>query len=106
MDDIVCHVTIADDWGMSRRFGEYEVATRNVPWEPGGYIRACRPEQVASVVARVFADVRSPLLRIDCSVAGLSGHGVPVEWIDGQPRILGPIPMNDEVVLGEQPISA
>ena len=40
MDEIVCHIAIADDWGMSRKFGEYEVATRGVPWEPGGYIRA------------------------------------------------------------------
>jgi hypothetical protein len=29
---------------------------------------------------------------------------VTVEWVDGLPRIRGPIPMDDEVVLAEVPI--
>ncbi|APF34218.1 hypothetical protein CBF90_11980 [Microbacterium sp. AISO3] len=106
MDEIVCHIAIADDWGMSRKFGEYEVATRGMPWEPGGHIRACDPADVADVVATVYADVRLPLLRIDCSVEGLARNGVEVARVDGQPRILGPIPMNPDVVVGEHPLTA
>ena len=75
MDEIACHIAIADDWGMSRKFGEYEVATRGMPWEPGGHIRACDPADVADVVATVYVDVRLPLLRIDCSVEGLARNG-------------------------------
>ncbi|MFJ4076982.1 hypothetical protein [Curtobacterium sp. NPDC089991] len=101
MTDVVCHVAIADDWEMSRGFGEYEVSTRGVPLEPGGYVRATTPDQVSDVVAERYGDLALPLLRIDLSVEGLAAAGVPVEWVDGVPRVRGPIPMDDEVVLAE-----
>ncbi|ROS37294.1 DUF952 domain-containing protein [Curtobacterium sp. PhB78] len=104
MTDVVCHVAIADDWEMSRGFGEYEVSTRGVPLEPGGYVRATTPDRVAEVVAERYGDLALPLLRIDLSVEGLAAAGVPVEWVDGLPRVRGPIPMDDEVVLAEVPI--
>ena len=104
MTDVVCHVAIADDWEMSRGFGEYEVATRGVPLEPGGYVRATVPERVDAVVAERFGDLSIPLLRIDLSVAGLEAAGVPVHWVDGDPRVRGAIPMDPEVVLAEVPI--
>ncbi|NQW90025.1 DUF952 domain-containing protein [Curtobacterium sp. VKM Ac-2861] len=101
MTDVVCHVAIADDWEMSRGFGEYEVSTRGVPLEPGGYVRATTPDRVSEVVAERYGDLALPLLRIDLSVEGLAAAGVPVEWVDGVPRVRGPIPMDDEVVLAE-----
>ncbi|WIE72096.1 DUF952 domain-containing protein [Curtobacterium sp. MCJR17_020] len=101
MTDVVCHVAIADDWEMSRGFGEYEVSTRGVPLEPGGWVRATTPDRVSEVVAERYGDLALPLLRIDLSVAGLAAAGVPVEWVDGVPRVRGPIPMDDEVVLAE-----
>ncbi|RPE84587.1 hypothetical protein EDF28_0519 [Curtobacterium sp. PhB137] len=104
MTDVVCHVAIADDWEMSRGFGEYEVSTRGVPLEPGGYVRATTPDRVSDVVAERYGDLALPLLRIDLSVEGLAAAGVPVEWVDGLPRVRGPIPMDDEVVLAEVPI--
>lgn len=104
MTDVVCHVAIADDWEMSRGFGEYEVSTRGVPLEPGGYVRATTPDRVSGVVAERYGDLALPLLRIDLSVEGLAAAGVPVEWVDGLPRVRGPIPMDDEVVLAEVPI--
>lgn len=104
MTDVVCHVAIADDWEMSRGFGEYEVATRGVPLEPDGYVRATTPDRVAEVVAERYGDLALPLLRIDLNVDGLAAAGVPVEWVDGHPRIRGSIPMDDEVVLAEVPI--
>ncbi|WP_248704145.1 hypothetical protein [Curtobacterium sp. MWU13-2055] len=104
MTDVVCHVAIADDWEMSRGFGEYEVSTRGVPLEPGGYVRATTPDRVSEVVAERYGDLALPLLRIDLSVEGLAAAGVPVEWVDGLPRVRGPIPMDDEVVLAEVPI--
>ncbi|MBF4586376.1 DUF952 domain-containing protein [Curtobacterium sp. VKM Ac-2887] len=104
MTDVVCHVAIADDWEMSRGFGEYEVSTRGVPLEPGGYVRATTPDRVSEVVTERYGDLALPLLRIDLSVEGLAAAGVPVEWVDGVPRVRGPIPMDDEVVLAEVPI--
>lgn len=104
MTDVVCHVAIADDWEMSRGFGEYEVSTRGVPLEPGGYVRATTPDRVSEVVAERYGDLALPLLRIDLSVEGLAAAGVPVEWVDGVPRVRGPIPMDHEVVLAEVPI--
>jgi len=104
MTDVVCHVAIADDWEMSRGFGEYEVSTRGVPLEPGGYVRATTPDRVSEVVTERYGDLTLPLLRIDLSVEGLAAAGVPVEWVDGVPRVRGPIPMDDEVVLAEVPI--
>ncbi|TCL79806.1 MULTISPECIES: DUF952 domain-containing protein [unclassified Curtobacterium] len=104
MTDVVCHVAIADDWEMSRGFGEYEVSTRGVPLEPGGYVRATTPDRVSEVVTERYGDLALPLLRIDLSVEGLAAAGVPVEWVDGLPRVRGPIPMDDEVVLAEVPI--
>ncbi|MBF4603408.1 DUF952 domain-containing protein [Curtobacterium sp. VKM Ac-2884] len=105
MTDVVCHVAIADDWEMSRGFGEYEVSTRGVPLEPGGYVRVTTPDRVSGVVAERYGDLALPLLRIDLSVAGLAAAGVTVEWVDGVPRVRGPIPMDDEVVLAEVPIA-
>lgn len=104
MTDVVCHVAIADDWEMSRGFGEYEVSTRGVPLEPGGYVRATTPDRVSEVITERYGDLALPLLRIDLSVEGLAAAGVPVEWVDGLPRVRGPIPMDAEVVLAEVPI--
>lgn len=60
MTDVVCHVAIADDWEMSRGFGEYEVSTRGVPLEPGGYVRATTPDRVSGVVAERYGDLALP----------------------------------------------
>lgn len=107
MDDtVICHIAIADDWEMSRGFGEYEVATRGVHLDETGFIHATTPDRIDSVLAAVFGGLRLPLLRIDLSVPGLRGAGVEVTWVDGVPRIGGPIPMTDEVVLRETAIAA
>jgi len=105
MDDVICHVAIADDWEMSRGFGVYEVATRNVPLEPGDHVRATTADGVDAVVAERYADLTIPLVRIDLSVAGLRAAGVEVRWSAGGPQVLGGIPMDPDVVLAETPIS-
>ncbi|SFF96721.1 hypothetical protein [Curtobacterium sp. YR515] len=105
MDDVICHVAIADDWEMSRGFGVYEVATRNVPLEPGDHVRVTTPAEVDAIVAERYADLSIPLLRVDLSVAGLRAAGVEVAWHEGTPRVLGGIPMDPDVVLAETPIS-
>ena len=104
MTDVICHVAIADDWEMSRGFGEYEVSTRGVPLDADGYVRATTPDRVDAVVAGRYADLALPLLRIDLSVAALAAAGVRVEWVDGQPRIRGAVPMDPDVVLSETPV--
>ncbi|MDI6944922.1 hypothetical protein QMO46_15635 [Microbacterium barkeri] len=102
--DVICHVAIEDDWEMSRGFGQYEVSKRGVPLDDAGYVRATTPERVAEVVRDGYADLSLPLLRIDLSLAGLERAGVPVEWHDGDPRVVGPIPMDPDVVVGEEPL--
>ncbi|TPW74858.1 hypothetical protein [Schumannella soli] len=91
---------------MSRGFGEYEVSTRGVPIDAVGYIRAVVAERVAEVVAARYADLTLPLLRVDLSVSGLRSAGVAVEWHDGDPRILGAIPMDSDVVIAEVPLTS
>lgn len=99
--DVICHVAIADDWEMSRGFGEYEVATRGVPFDALGHVKATAPSNVDTVVAEKFGDLALPLLRVDLSVAALRAAGIAVEWTDGSPMIHGPIPMDADVVLAE-----
>lgn len=98
------HVAIEDDWEMSRAFGEYEVSTRGVPFDDTGFVHAVVAERVPDVVSARYADISLPLLDIALSVAGLEAAGAAVEWVDGAPRILAPIPMIPEVIISETPI--
>lgn len=98
---VVCHIAIADDWNMSRGFGEYEVATRGVPLDAVGYIRAVAPAAVSTVVTEGFGDLSLPLLRIDLSVTALAAAGIAVECFGDSVKIDGVIPMDDGVVLAE-----
>lgn len=43
-------------------------------------------------------------MKTSAAVAALAAAGVRLEWVDGQPRIRGAVPMDPDVVLSETPI--
>lgn len=73
------HVAIADDWVMSANIGEYDVATRGVPYEPGGYVRATTARGLQSVLDTVFGDLSLPLVLLTLDPDALRAQGVRVE---------------------------
>ncbi|WP_053386085.1 DUF952 domain-containing protein [Leucobacter japonicus] len=105
MTDLIHHIAIADDWEMSRGFGEYEVATRGTHLDDAGFIHAATAEQVPQVLAARYADLSLPLLDIAIRLDALAAAGIDVEWHDGFPHIMGAIPMTREVVASESPLA-
>ncbi|UOR01411.1 hypothetical protein MUN77_14960 [Leucobacter allii] len=99
------HIAIEDDWEMSRGFGEYEVATRGTHLDDVGYLHATTAAGVEAVLRARYADLALPLLDIVIRVEALEAAGVPVEWHDGRPRIMGALPMSREVIASEERIA-
>lgn len=99
--DVIHHLAIEDDWGMSRGFGEYEVATRGTHIDDVGYIHATTADRVEEVIQTRYADLTLPLLDIEIDVAALAAEGVEVNWVEGRPRIMGVLPMLPGVILSE-----
>jgi hypothetical protein len=99
MTEPILHIALADDWGMSAPFGEYEVSTRGRHLDEVGYVHATTPDRVDAVLEARYSGLREPLLLIGLSVEGLADAGVGVEWVDGAPRVLGGIPMTGSVVV-------
>ena len=94
------HVAIEDDWDMSLPFGSYEAATRGVPYEPGGYIRATTPPRVQEVLDQLYADLHLPLVLVTLSAAGLEASGIAVEPANRSGwRIYGAIPCADSAIV-------
>ena len=101
MSDLIHHIAIQDDWEMSRGFCEYVVSTRGLHLDDAGFIHATTADRLDEVVAARFGDLTLPLLDIAIRPEGLAAEGIAVEWVDGHPRILGAVPMTDEVVASE-----
>ncbi len=103
----VYHVALADDWEASVPQGSYEAATRGVPYEPGGHIRATTAAGVRAVLDGVYAGLSLPLLLVRLDPEALTAAGSPVEYGPRaeEVRIRGPIPAgDDEVVLDATPL--
>lgn len=105
MSDLIHHIAIQDDWEMSRGFGEYVVATRGAHLDDVGFIHATTADGLDAVLDARFGDLALPLLDIAIRPEGLAAEGIDVEWVDGRPRILGALPMTNDVVASETPIS-
>jgi len=105
MGSRILHVAIADDWGASGNFGEYEVSTRGVGFFDAGYIRATTAGGVNDVLLSIYGDLQLPLLLVVIDVAALEAAGVVVRWVAEQntarnsPRIEGILPMDDAVIV-------
>jgi uncharacterized protein (DUF952 family) len=94
------HVAIADDWEACKRFGEYEVSTRGISYD-AGFIRATKPDALPSVLDLVFGDLTLPLIVAVIDEDALTAAGIDVEWEAGKPRILRPLPMDEDTVVAE-----
>ena len=105
MGSRILHVAIADDWGASGNFGEYEVSTRGVGFFDAGYIRATTAGGLDDVLRSIYGDLQLPLLLVVIDVAALQAAGVVVRGVDEQdaarhsPRIEGILPMDDAVIV-------
>lgn len=95
------HVAIADDWEACKRFGEYEVSTRGISYDEAGFIRATTPNALASVLDLVFGDLTLPLIVAVIDQDALTSAGIDVEWEAEKPRILRPLPMDEDTVVFE-----
>ncbi len=95
------HVAIADDWEACKRFGEYEVSTRGISYDEAGFIRATTPDALASVLDLVFGDLTLPLVVAVIDQDALTSAGIDVEWEAEKPRILRPLPMDEDTVVAE-----
>ncbi|MDN4640207.1 hypothetical protein QCD70_08125 [Agreia sp. PsM10] len=105
MGSRILHVAIADDWGASGNFGEYEVSTRGVGFFDAGYIRATTAGGIDDVLQSIYGDLRLPLLLVVIDVAALEAAGVAVRRVADQntarhsTRIEGILPMDDAVIV-------
>ncbi len=95
------HVAIADDWEACRRFGEYQLSTRGISYVEAGLIRATKPDALPSVLDLVFGDLTLPLIVAVIDEDALTAAGIDVEWEAGKPRILRPLPMDEDTVVAE-----
>lgn len=76
---LLYHVAITDDWDMSEAIGEYAAATRGIPYEPGGYIRATTAAGIQAVLDTHFADLDLPLTLVAIDADRLEAEGTAVE---------------------------
>jgi uncharacterized protein (DUF952 family) len=84
-DELLLHVTTAEDWGQAQRVGGYSQPE-------GGFIHLCTPAQLEFVLGRHFAG-RTGLvvLRVDTA-------GSDVRWETSEPgmppfpHLYGPLP--------------
>jgi uncharacterized protein (DUF952 family) len=107
LDEPLLHVAIADDWDPARRFGEYEASTRGLTLDEVGYIHATTEAGLPAVLDDVYDDLELPLVLVVIDADALQARGIDViadeaatppmsSW-----KILGPLPMDSDVVLTE-----
>ncbi|MHA7223944.1 DUF952 domain-containing protein [Arthrobacter sp. RHLT1-20] len=107
------HVAITDDWEACARFGEYDVSTRGKTVEDTGFIHAATGAQLQTVLDEVYGGLKLPLLVVVLDEESLAAAGVQVRWdatgrsgeeFAAAPRVLGPIPMEEPVVVATFPL--
>jgi uncharacterized protein (DUF952 family) len=88
----IFHVATLEDWEMAKLSGRYTTSTLGVPLEAEGFIHASRREQVRSVAARYYADVKEPLvlLEIETDLLDVPWREDPVDG-DTFPHVYGPL---------------
>ncbi|MFE4835853.1 DUF952 domain-containing protein [Arthrobacter sp. NPDC056691] len=107
------HVAITDDWEACARFGEYDVSTRGKTIDDAGFIHAATGPQLRTVLDEVFGGLKLPLLAVVVDEDALAAAGVEVRWdashrpgeeFAAVPRILGPIPMEEPIIVATFPL--
>lgn len=74
---LIHHVATAADWASAQATGAYETSTRGRTLAQEGFLHAARPEQVAGVLERYYADVTEPLVLLTVDTDLLDELGVP-----------------------------
>ena len=107
IDEPLLHVAIADDWEPARRFGEYEASTRGMTLDEVGYIHATTEAGLPVVLDGLYDDLDLPLVLVAIDGDALRSSGIEVVVDDSTIppmsswRILGPLPMDGDVILAE-----
>lgn len=100
--DLLFHIALADDWEACGRFGEYDVATKGVPFDALGRIHLSEWEQLPQVVAAKYAAIREPLLLIALSTAALASEGDEFE-LSPTPGLLRELAMDSPAIIAVLP---
>lgn len=83
------------------------MSTRGATLDDVGFIHACTPEQLPTVLERFYADIEEPLVVLAVEEADLDAAGAPVRWEPAPdtgelfPHIYGPIPISAVRVVQE-----
>jgi len=101
---LIHHLALADAWSDAQSTGSYTVSTLGLGLAEVGFIHCSRPEQVAGVHARFYADGVEPVLLLTIDTDRLTApwqfDDVPGEPLSF-PHIYGPL--NLDAVVAVEP---
>lgn len=81
------HIAAAEDWARAREAGFYDRSTRGASIEQVGFMHASNgPDQVATVLAAVYAEATEPLVLLTLDPAALHRAGLQVILEPGDPQ--------------------
>ncbi|MGM7669742.1 DUF952 domain-containing protein [Microbacterium sp. A93] len=81
------HIAESEEWARAREAGFYDRSTRGASIEQVGFLHASSgPDQVATVLAAVYADATEPLVLLTLDPAALYRAGLQVVLEPGDPR--------------------
>lgn len=84
------HLALREDWEAASTRGEYRVSTRGQDVREVGFVHASRPDQLAGIRERFYADLPdAALVVLDLDTRALADRGVVVVAEPGEPRTLG-----------------
>ncbi|GAA1730654.1 DUF952 domain-containing protein [Aeromicrobium alkaliterrae] len=92
---LIHHLALRKHWQEAQRVGHYTWSTRGITIEQEGFLHASRPDQVAGVLARFYADVELAdlvLLDIETDLLDVPWRIDPV-GDDEYPHVYGPLPV-------------
>lgn len=96
--EVIHHLALPDEWSEALATGAYDRSTRGRSLAEEGFIHCARPEQVAGVRRRFYADVTGPLVlltidpeRVVAPVLDEVGDPATGELF---PHIHGPLPVS------------
>src|SRR5689334_14381090 len=100
----IFHIATEDDWRQAQDSGSYTTSTYGRTLQQEGFIHCSRPEQVATVMHFVYAEVGEPLvlLEIDTDLLDVPWREDPVEG-DTFPHIYGPLAIS--AVVATRPVA-
>jgi len=96
----IFHIADQATWNDAASSGFYTQSTRDQSLDEVGFIHCSYRHQVDGVLARYYADVATPLLKLTIDPALLDS---PLQVDDGFPHIYGAL--NISAVIGVEPLN-